>query len=57
MRSSLFSSSFYGEEFRQNVDERLGDNANTDVLVGVITIINDITTIRNDKHNLVGSWV
>lgn len=44
------SSSFCGEELIEDVDERLGDNANTEVIVGVIVIVN-ITIVIFNMHN------
>jgi hypothetical protein len=44
------SDSFYGEGLREDVAaERLGDKANTEVIVGVNVIVNDIITITNNK--------
>jgi hypothetical protein len=46
------------EELREDVDERLGYKANTEVIVGVIAIIiNDIMMIANNKDNLFGQWL
>jgi hypothetical protein len=39
----------------EDVDERLGDRANTEVIVGAIVTINDILMIaNNNKDNLLG---
>ena len=48
------SGSFCGEELKEGVDERLGDKANTEVIVGVSVIVNDRITIANNKGNLSG---
>jgi hypothetical protein len=50
-------SSFCGKELGEDADERLGDKATTEVIVGVIAIVNDITMIiTNNNENLFGRW-